>query len=489
MTDTIRLPRVAARPVSSVEARPATVRSYLGLLMGPGIGTFAFNAVTVTLPQVTADFGASDASAELLVAGYGIPFAALLILGGRLGDRFGRHRLFVVGMSVLLVAALAAAVAPSLAVLVAARIVQGVGAALCTPQILATIQVSSTGATRVRAIAAFSASGGIGAAAGQALGGALAGVSLGAAAGWRSVYVLAAVAAAAAVVLSRTAPRTRAHAHVTLDLAGTIELAAGLLLTAAALTFGPALGWSWPVLVALLGGAGALVLLWFHQSAIERSGRVPLLPPSLLRLRPLQRGLLAAGLFFAGYAALLYVVPRALEHGLGLTPLGAGVAMLPFAIVFAVVSLLLEPIQRRLGPRVLLWGVCAQVLALLAMLATVAFAWSIAVPWLLQPSLVVLGAAQALIFAPLTQAVVREIPPEAAGLSGGLFGTAQQLALSLGVIAIGGVASAADLRGQSEFSAGLALDIAIGAVVLGVAAIIVRGAARVEGGGDGIPRH
>lgn len=464
--------------VPGVEAVPTW--RYVGFLLGPGVGTFAFNAVTVILPTLRDRFGADDVSLELVIAGYGIPFAVLLILGGRLGDRFGRHRLYTVGMGLFLVSAVACALAPSVSNLIAARVVQGVGAALCTPQVLATIQATSGGAARTRAIAAFGASGGIGSAVGQVAGGALAATSFGVVDGWRAVFVVVALVAAGAIALAPLAPRSRSHEHVAIDLVGTAALGIGILAASVALTFGPAWGWSWPVYVVLLVAAVAFVAMWRHQDAVERSGRVPLLPPSVLRLRPLQLGLLSAALFFAGYSALLYVFPRAVEAG-GMTSLQAGLALLPFAVVFAVVSLTVARVQARLGEATLAWGVALQLVALLAMTATVVLAWGSDIGLWLQPALVLLGAGQALIFSPLTQLVVREVPVRAAGLSGGMFSTAQQIALSFGVIVIGGVVSFTHVEGRDELLAGLALDIVLAVAVLVLALVLrARGRRRVE---------
>lgn len=471
MTATAPLPTLSPSPVRTPPAATPTWR-YLGFLIGPGVGAFAFNAVTITMPQLHDAFAATEVQGELVVAGYGIPFAVLLILGGRLGDRFGRHALYAAGMGLFLLSALACAVSPTIDVLIAARIAQGIGASLCTPQVLATIQATSTGSARVRAIAGFGASGGIGAAAGQVLGGALADATLGSVAGWRLVYLVIAAAALAAIVLAPLAPRSRSHGPVTIDLAGTVELGIGVLLIAAALTFGPAMGWAWPAFAALAAGAVALVALWKHQDRIERSGRVPLLPPSVLRLRSLQRGLAAAGLFFAGYGAVLYVIPRAVEAGLGYDSLTAGLFLLPFAVVFASVSLSLAPLQRRLGERTLVWGVGIQLVALVGFSATVVAAWGPALIWWAQPALVLLGVGQALVFSPLTQAVVREVPVEAAGLSGGMFSTVQQLALSLGVIAIGALATATGWGGRTELLSGALLDVALAGGVLAFALVL-----------------
>ncbi|WP_040166134.1 MFS transporter [Microbacterium gorillae] len=464
----------ATVPVQPASETPPPAWRYLGLVLAPGIGSYAFNAVTVTLPAVRTDLGMSDAMLELVVAAYSVPFAVLLIIGGRLGDRFGRHRLFLIGMVAFLMGAIACSLAPSVETLLAARAAQGIGVALGSPQVLAVIQATSTGAARVRAISAFSASGGIGSALGQVIGGTLASASFGPIAGWRAVYWVAALLAGLAVVLSRFAPRSVVHEPVAIDVAGTVELAVGILLIISALTFGPALGWSWPIVLALLAGVGMLVILWQHQSRIERSGRIPLLPPQILRLRPLQLGLTAAGLFFIGFGAVLYVIPRALDDGLGMTPLESGLTMLPFAAVFTVISLRLSRIQRRLGDATLMWGVLIQTIALIGIALTVLLAWTPQLPWLLQLPLLLLGAGQAMIFSPLTQRVVREVPVHSAGLSGGLFGTAQQLSLSLGVILIGGIVASSGWVGQAELAAGVLLDLVAAVIVFVLSCLLLR---------------
>lgn len=295
---------------------------------------------------------------------------------------------------------------------------------------------------------------------------------MGGLAGWRATYWVIAAIALAAMVLSVLAPRSRSHESVTIDLLGTVGLGAGLLLIASAATFGPSWSWSWPIFVALVVGVVVLVATWKHQNHIERNGRIPLLPPSVLRLRPLRLGLLAAGLFFAGYAALLYVVPRALGAGLGISAVGTGLTLLSFAVVFAAVSLNVARVERYTGARTLVWGVAIQAAALVGVVLTVAFAWSPLLPYTLQPALIVLGVGQALVFAPLTQAVVKEVPVEAAGLSGGMFGTVQQLALSLGVILVGGIVTATGWHGHAELLAGTILDLGIVVVVLGLAIML-----------------
>ncbi|MPY81578.1 MAG: MFS transporter, partial [Actinophytocola sp.] len=128
-------------------------------------------AVNVALPAIGADLQASGATLQLVVAGFGVAYALLLVLGGRLGDHLGRRRMFLVGMAAFTVTRLACGLAPSAGVLVAARVVQGAAAAFLVPQLLATIQATTTGTRRVRAIGAFGAMGGVSMVVGQLLGG------------------------------------------------------------------------------------------------------------------------------------------------------------------------------------------------------------------------------------------------------------------------------------------------------------------------------
>ncbi|KXZ60413.1 Major Facilitator Superfamily protein [Microbacterium laevaniformans] len=146
--------------------------------------------------------------------------------------------------------------------------------------------------------------------------------------------------------------------------------------------------------------------------------------------------------------------------------------------MFAVVSLSLVPIQRRLGVRTLVWGVALQLIALVGFLLVSFIAWGPSLIWWAQPALVLLGAGQALVFSPLAQAVVREVPVEAAGLSGGMFSTVQQLALSLGVIAIGAVTTATGWSGREEVVAGFVLDAVLACGVLAVALVLTAAAGR-----------
>ncbi len=445
-----------------------------GLFLGAFLGTFAFNAANVALPDIQNTFQTSPAMLELIVASYGGSFAALLILFGRLGDRVGRRRLFAIGMSVFVIASLAAAFAPGIGWLIAARALQGCAAALATPQVLATIQATTAGVVRLRAVSIFAAAGGLGAAVGQVASGAAVSADL-FGLGWRSIFLLCAVLAASCALLSLLVPATRSTAPAALDFVGVAGLAGGILAIVLPLSLGPTLGWPVWCLALLPIGPVLLFLLWKHQARLERRGITPLIPPSLFRLRPLRLGLSMAALFFGGYGGFLFVFAIAAESSLHVSPLVTGLALVPFAVVFAVFSVFLGPINRLLGSRTMFVGVSAQIVSLVGMVVIISLDWTPGTLIVLQAPLVLMGFAQALMFGPLVANVLREVPDDAAGLSGGLFSTVQQLALALGVVIIGAVFTVTrdGLGSGTSFALCIAID-AFAAIVFLVLALRLR---------------
>lgn len=335
------------------------------------------------------------------------------------------------------------------------------------PQVLATIQATTVGVLRLRAVAIFSAAGGLGAAVGQVASGAAVSANpfdL----GWRTVFVLCALIAAACAVLSILVPPTRSTAPAALDLVGLGGLAGGILAIMLPLSLGPSLRWPIWCFAILAVGPVLLVLLWKHQGRLEQRGITPLIPPSLFRLRSLRLGLSMAALFFGGYGGFLFVFAIAAESTLRVSPLVTGLALVPFAVVFALVSAFLAPISRRLGSRTIIVGVSAQLVSLVGIVVIISLEWTPETLILLQAPLVLMGFAQALMFGPLVANVLREVPDDAAGLSGGLFSTVQQLALALGVVIIGAVFTVTrdGLASGTSFAICIAVDAAAALVFL-----------------------
>jgi len=425
------VPNAAATP-------PAPVRliRLTGLYVGVFLGTFAFNAASVALPMIQRDLHAGPAELELVVAAYGAALAALLIIGGRLGDRFGRRGMFTIGSVAFALVSVATACAPDIVWLIILRAAQGATAALMAPQVLATIQASTEGVRRARAVTIFGAVVGAAAAGGQVVGGILLGSDL-FGLGWRAIFLVCAVIAALAAVTSLAAPRTRSDQPADTDVIGTVGLALGILAVILPLSLGPTLGWPIWTIVLLVAAPFILYALWRHQAAIERAGRVPLLPPSVLRMRALRLGLAMGALFMSGYGVLLYAYALAVQNGLGVGPLAAGLALGPYAIAFALTSVLIGRLIARFGVLTMLIGAVTQLVALAAIGVMVVLSWNTGSLIALQPALVVLGVGQAMMFAPVLQTVLRATPVSAAGLSGGIYTTVQQVALAIGTVVCG----------------------------------------------------
>ncbi|MGV9300235.1 MFS transporter, partial [Amycolatopsis sp. NPDC003676] len=173
MTTTTPAPATATAAVGTPERTGLTSAGLITVLLGAALPIIDFFIVNVALPTIDADLHASTATLELVVAGYGIAYAVLLVLGGRLGDTFGRRRLFLLGLTLFTLTSLACGVAPDAATLVIARVAQGAASAMLLPQVLSIIQAGTTGERRSRAIGMYGATGGIATVVGQLLGGAL----------------------------------------------------------------------------------------------------------------------------------------------------------------------------------------------------------------------------------------------------------------------------------------------------------------------------
>jgi len=448
--------------------------SRLGLatvLLGAFLSIADFFIVNVALPTIDSRLHASAATLELVVAGYGVPYALLLVLGGRLGDLFGRRRLFMAGMASFTVCSLLCGIAPSAVSLVAFRAAQGASAALMVPQVLATIQASCSPEARARAIGLYGATAGIAAVAGQLAGGALVAANIGGA-GWRPIFLVNVPLGLLGLALARRfVLATRSAEPARVDLPGTTLLGAALLALLVPLTEGRALGWptwSWISLglVAPLFAAFAAVEL-----RLERAGRHPILPPSILRLPGMRRGLLLVVPFFAGFGAFMFVAAIAFQQGAHFGPLRSGLALVPMAAAFLVASLGTARLVARYGRSVLAVGGVLQGLGLTGLPATLLASWPHVDPLDLAPAMIVAGIGQGLVMPPLFAFALAGVPAARAGVGSGVLTTTQQSALALGVATLGSLflslSSAHSLGTRDAFVVVLAVQVV---VAVGVAA-------------------
>lgn len=427
-----------SRTVRPPAAPPAL--SGLGLftvLLAAALPLIDFFIVNVALPTIGKDLSASEAVLELVVAGYGVSYAVLLVLGGRLGDLFGRRRLFLGGMAAFGLTSLACGLAPTAWTLVAARIAQGAASAAMLPQVLATIQSATEGPRRAKAMGLYGATAGLGMVAGQILGGVLVAADI-AGTGWRAVFLVnVPVVVLGLFLAARVVPETRSQHPEPVDVPGTLLLAASLLALLAPLTEGRAAGWplwTWLSLAAFPGVAAAFYAV---ERRADRQGRTPLVPPSLLALTSLRRGLVLVLPFSIGFSGFMFVIAVALQRGAGLGPVAAGMALAPMAVAFFLVSLAGPRLVTRYGSRIVAAGSVVQAVGVGLILLAAWRSWPDLGFVELLPGAAVAGAGQALQLPVIFRIILSEVPAARAGVGSGVMVTTQQSALALGVATLG----------------------------------------------------
>ncbi|MEV0845913.1 MFS transporter [Streptomyces sp. NPDC049954] len=443
------------------------------VLLGAALPLVDFFIVNVALPDMGRDLGAGEATLELVVAGYGVAYAVLLVLGGRIGDLFGRRTLFLAGMAAFGLTSLACGLAPTAGVLVAARIAQGAAAAFMLPQVLATIQSTTAGARRAKAMSLYGATAGLSMVAGQILGGVLVSADV-AGLGWRAVFLVnVPVAAAGLLCAVRSVPETRSAAPAPVDVPGTALLAVGLVALLLPLTEGRAAGWplwTWVLLAVFPFTAAAFLVV---ERRADRAGRTPLVPPSLFRIVSLRRGLLILVPFSIGFGGFMFVMAVALQQGLRMGPVEAGLSLTPAAVAFFFGSLAGPRLVRRFGSPVVTAGALLQALGLGVVVVTVHAGWPDLGVLSLAPGMVLAGLGQSFQLPVVLRIVLSEVPAERAGVGGGVMSTTQQAALALGVATLGTLfLSLAPSTGTGTALA-TTLLVQIGAVLL-TAALSVR---------------
>jgi EmrB/QacA subfamily drug resistance transporter len=431
---------VSARPTSPRSVALAGGLHPVGvffLLAGAFLPIMDFFITNVALPSIDASLHASTSELELVIAGYGVAYAALLVLGGRLGDRFGRHRIFLGALVGFVVASALCGFAPTVAVLIGARIVQGATAALLVPQVLATFHHTLEHERKARALAMYGATSGIAAVVGQLVGGLLVSADI-AGASWRPIFLVnVPIGLVVIVVASRIVPDTRSDHPVGIDLPGTVLFAATLTAVLIPLTEGHSLGWPWwtwamIALAVVLGAITAMV-----ERRAEQRGQIPLLPPSLLKLPSMSRGLVMVFAFSVGFGAFMFVFALTVQEGLHQDALHGGLAILPMAALFFLGSLFAPRVISRFGRAALSTGAIAQCAGLAALVIVVVGNWPHVTLWDMAVPLALAGAGQSMLFAGLFRSVLADVPTHLGGVGSGVLITLQQSGLALGVATLG----------------------------------------------------
>jgi EmrB/QacA subfamily drug resistance transporter len=396
-------------------------------VLGTGMAFLDSTVVGIALPSINRAFGGGVGTLQWVVTGYSLTLAAFLLLGGSLGDRLGRRRMFTLGIAWFAVASALCGVAPSSGILIAARVFQGIGGALLTPGSLAIIQASFRPDDRSRAIGAWSGLGGVATAAGPLIGGYLLAV-----ASWRWVfYINIPIAVFVLVITARHVPEsTDPTVRGRLDVVGATLGVVFLGGISYALIQGPTRGWSNPLVVT------ALVLTALSGPAFlvaEKRLANPMLPLDLFRSRQFTGANAVTFVVYGALGGALFLVPVELQVVAHYTPLESGLALLPMTVVMLLFSARSGQLSARIGPRLQMSVgpvVAGAGLALLAMATQHGSYWTQVFPGIL-----VLSAGLAFTVAPLTATAMGAAPAEHSGIASAVNNTVARAA-SLFAVAV-----------------------------------------------------
>jgi EmrB/QacA subfamily drug resistance transporter len=431
--------------------------------------------VNVALPTIGRELRGSFEMLQLVVAGYAVPFALLLVVGGRIGDAVGRRRAFIVGMLMFTMMSVLCGIAPTIEWLVMMRALQGAAGALMAPQVLSTIQATLTHERRGRALAMYGATGALAALAGQIIGGALLTANV-AELSWRPIFLVNVPVGMIGVLLARRyVPETRSPRPAAADLRGTALLTLTVGSVLVPLIEGRPLGW--PVwCIGLLAAAPLFGLAFMAtQRRLEQAGGTPLVPPSLLGVSSMRRGLLMVALYFSAFGGFMFAYPISMQGAAHLSALEAGGALASVAVGFLIASVTSARLVERFGYRVIPAGLAIGCLGL-AMLATVLITlWPNVPPLMLMPSLLVGGLGWGMVMSPLFGVVLASVPLASVGAGSGVLQTTQQISIAVGVAAIGGVFLAQSAESNLGSLGALLLVLAAMAILHTVAAILSLG--------------
>jgi EmrB/QacA subfamily drug resistance transporter len=448
-------------------------------VLGSTIAAIDSTVVGIALPAIGRDFSLSVASLQWVVSAYLLSLAGLLLVGGALGDRFGRRLVFVVGAVCFAATSLVCAVAPDAGVLITGRALQGVGAALLTPGSLAILRASFTPDDQGRAVGAWSGLGGVGTAIGPFLGGFL--IS---AVSWRLIFVInLPISLLVVVMAARHVPETTdPHASGRIDILGAVLVSASLVGLTGGIIEAPSHGWgSFPVAGALVAG----VLLLGAFLARQASAAHPLLPLAIFRSVQFTATNAVTFLVYAALSGALFLLPIELEQVSHYSPLEAGTSLLPLTAMMLAFSARSGALATRIGPRLQMTFGPVLVGAGMVLFRLVGPSGNYLTEVL--PAILVLGTGLTLTVAPLTTTALTAVAADHAGIASAVN---NDVARTGGLVAVAVLPVAAGITGASylhpaAFTAGFRTAVVVAAILAAagglLAAVFIRNRPRQAG--------
>jgi len=430
--------QILAPPVTAGEGvDPRRWLTLIILLLAAFMNLLDVSIVNIAIPSIQRDLHASYSDVQWALAGYTLAYALVLITGGRLGDTFGRKRLFLIGVSGFTIMSALCGAAQSPGQLIAFRVVQGAMGAIMVPQVLAVIQVIFPPAERIKALAGFGVTAGLGTVSGPLIGGLLIQHNL-LGLTWRPIFLINVPVGILAVIASAVLVReSRSARPPKLDPVGVVLVSAALLLLLYPLVQGRQLGWPGWTFVSMAAAAPMFALfVWWEQVKTRRDGS-PLVPLRLFSHREFSVGMAIAMTFFLGIASFGLVLTLFLQLGLGFTPLHAGLTFLPFSLGILVSSGAAARLAPRFGRGVTMAGALIIAAGMAGLIAAVHHYGAAVTTWELVPGLVAAGLGLGAVIAPLADIVLDRVPHQDAGSASGVFNTGLQLGNSIGIAVIG----------------------------------------------------
>ena len=460
-------PGPAGPALSSPAADPSRLTTRLRLilaviLLADVLDLMDSTITNIAAPAIVRDIGGGESLIKWLGAGYALAMGVLLVLGGRLGDRYGKRRIFLIGIAGFTLASVGCGLAAGPAMLIAGRLVQGGFGALLIPQGIGILIGSFTREQQPRAIAAFGPVMGASAVLGPIVAGFLISADI-AGLTWRPIFLINIVLGTAGFIAAlRILPQDEPASAFSIDGLGSGLLGASMFGLIYGLIEGSTAGWTALPIGCLV--AGAVLLAGFGVR--QQLAASPLILPSLLANRGFTAGLLLGLAFFAAVNGLAYVISLFFQDALGMTPRAAAVALCPLVIGIIVASLVCRPLIDKLGRVLVIIGLATTLTGAAGLWATVLAEGTSVSAWALVPSILVLGTGMGVCISSIYDVAIGDVAPGEAGSASGALSAVQQLAAAIGSAVV------TTVYFSQEASHGAAHAMTVSVAVVGAIAVL-----------------